>query len=141
MADHGDPQDHLPPGERTGPSPRIPSPPDPGAYSAAVWDVVRQVPAGKVATYGQIAALIPAPEGVSPEDYAVYRARWAGSAMARAPEGVPWQRIVGAGGKISLSNPRLAAAQRKLLEAEGVAFDPRGRVDLRQHAWAGPERA
>ncbi len=122
----------------SGQTTKILTPPDPTAYDEAVWEAVRLIPEGKVATYGQIAALIPAPPGVDPEDYAVYRARWVGSSMARSPRGTPWQRVVGAGGKISLTKPGQAENQRRLLEAEGVNFDARGRVDLQRHAWNGP---
>jgi methylated-DNA-protein-cysteine methyltransferase-like protein len=106
------------------------------AFYAAVWRIVRQIPPGKVSTYGQIAAWIPPPDGVTLEDYRAYRAFWAGNAMAACPQDVPWQRVINAQGKIS---PRPGAElQHQLLEAEGILFDERGRVDLRRYAWAGP---
>ncbi|MDO9349360.1 MAG: MGMT family protein [Anaerolineales bacterium] len=67
-----------------------------------VWDIVRQIPAGKVATYGQIAALIPPPGGMPLPDYLAFEARWVGGAMAACPPDVPWQRVINAQGKISL---------------------------------------
>ncbi len=109
------------------------------AFYAAVWNLARQVPAGRVATYGQLAAFIPAPEGVSAEDYPAYRARWAGNAMAACPADVPWQRVVNAQGKIS-DRPG-AGQQRELLEAEGVQFDDRQRIDLHRFGWLGPDDA
>ena len=103
------------------------------AFFQAVWDLVRQIPAGKVSTYGQIAARVPAPPGVSAEDFKALRARWVGQAMAECPGNVPWQRVINSEGKIS---PRPGAElQRQLLEAEGVVFDARGRVDLEKFAW------
>ena len=117
---------------------RYSSPPDADAYNLTVWEIVRQIPPGKVATYGQIANLIPPPEGMDPAEYAVYRSRWVGSAMRRSPGDVPWQRVINAQGKISLSDPALQTRQRELLEAEGVPFDQRQRVDLVRYGWEGP---
>ncbi len=112
------------------------SPPDPTAFNRHVWSIVRQIPAGRVASYGQIARLIPVPEGVDQETYSAFGARWVGSAMARCPDDVPWQRVINAKGEIS---PRPGAEhQRRLLEAEGVVFDARGRVDLGRFGWQGP---
>ena len=108
--------------------PTFTSPPNPHAFTALVWDIVRQIPAGKVATYGQIGALIPPPQGMPLKDYDAFRARWVGGAMAACPPDVPWQRVINAQGKISLRPG--AEEQRQLLEAEGVEFDERERVDL-----------
>ncbi len=116
----------------------FPSPPDPAVFDRQVWDVVRRIPAGRVASYGQIARLIPPPEGVDPPSYLAYGARWVGSALARCPDDVPWQRVINAKGEISLRPG--AEHQRRLLEAEGVVFNDRGRVDLARFGWqtAGP---
>ncbi len=111
-------------------------------FYALVWEIARQIPPGAVASYGQIAAFIPPPEGVEPGEYAAHRARWAGSAMHACPADVPWQRVLNAQGKISLPvGSRAALEQRRLLESEGVAFDTRGRIDLERFGWAGPERS
>jgi methylated-DNA-protein-cysteine methyltransferase-like protein len=110
----------LPPAQRT-------------AFFQAVWALVRQIPAGKVSTYGQIAARIPVPPGVSAEDFKALRARWVGQAMAECPANVPWQRVINSEGKIS---PRPGAdLQRQLLEAEGVVFDDRAHVNLEIYGW------
>jgi methylated-DNA-protein-cysteine methyltransferase-like protein len=121
-------------------SPRFSSPPDPVAYKAQVWEIVRRIPPGKVATYGQIAALTPVPPGLAEPDYRAFAPRWVGGAMAACPDDVPWQRVINAQGKISLRGGG-EQRQRELLEAEGVSFDERGRVDLRRFGWAGPGAA
>ncbi len=107
------------------------------AFYTTVWKIVGSIPTGKVATYGQIAALIPIPHGVLPEHFKAFGARWVGSAMAACPSGVPWQRVINSQGKIS--SRQGAEVQRKLLEAEGVVFDSHERVDLKKFGWSGPE--
>ena len=96
------------------------------------WSVVRRIPAGRVATYGQIARMAGLP------GYA-RQVGWALSALPeeRADE-VPWQRVVNARGEISQrSEPGRDGLQRLLLEEEGVELDVRGRIDLRRFGWAG----
>jgi methylated-DNA-protein-cysteine methyltransferase-like protein len=105
-----------------------------------VWEIARQIPSGKVATYGQIAALIPCPAGMDEAQYNAFRARWAGQAMAGCPGDVPWQRVINSQGKISPRGGEGVPLQRKLLEQEGVRFDARDRVDLKAVAWSGPPR-
>ena len=121
-------------------SPRFTSPPDPRAYNAAVWGIVRQIPPGMVCTYGRVAALVPLPVGMDPKDYAAFGPRWVGGAMAASPEGMPWQRVVNAQGKISLRPGQGSNKQRELLEAEGVEFDSRDRIDLDVYGWEGPSK-
>jgi methylated-DNA-protein-cysteine methyltransferase related protein len=113
------------------------SPPDAIIFNNQVWEIVRQIPAGKVSAYGQIARLIPPPEGVDPKSYLAFGPRWVGSAMAKCPDDVPWQRVINSKGEIS---PRPGAEeQRRLLEEEGVVFTDRGRVDLNLYGWEGPD--
>lgn len=93
-----------------------------------IYDVVERIPEGRVATYGQVAALAGYPG----------HARQVGYALHALPEeaGVPWQRVINARGEVSA---RAFAGwehfQRHLLEEEGVVFDSRGRVDLRRFRW------
>lgn len=96
------------------------------------YRVVRRIPRGKVATYGQVAALAGLPRGARLAGYAL-------SALRGTAHDVPWQRVLGARGRghagVSLKDPMGAAAQRDLLEREGVALDARGRVDLARFGW------
>jgi methylated-DNA-protein-cysteine methyltransferase-like protein len=93
-----------------------------------IYAVVRRIPRGKVATYGQVARLA---GRCTP--------RQAGYAMAALPSasGVPWHRVVNARGEISArSRDRDGELiQRVLLEKEGVRFDRRGRLDLARFGW------
>ena len=96
-----------------------------------IYALVEQIPPGRVATYGQIAAI----EGHC-------TARMVGYAMAALPSGrdVPWQRVLNRRGTVSeRSGGGGTAEQRRLLQAEGVVFDPRGRVDFSHCAWPGPD--
>ncbi len=109
------------------------SPPDPIIFNNQVWEIVRQVPLGRVTTYGQIAKMILPPEGVNPKSFLSLGPRWVGGAMAACPDDVPWQRVINSKGEISLRPG--AEEQRRLLEEEGVEFDVRGRVDLSRFGW------
>jgi len=92
-----------------------------------IYALVKRIPRGRVATYGQIAALT---GRCTP--------RMVGYAMAALPanSGVPWHRVLNREGRVS---PRSAGdgslQQRALLEAEGVVFDRRGRCDLAAVGW------
>ncbi|HUP48025.1 MAG TPA: MGMT family protein [Thermoanaerobaculia bacterium] len=93
-----------------------------------IYDLVRRIPPGRVATYGQLARL--ARWG--------RRARHVGWAMHSAPDGVPWHRVINAKGEISRrANSDSHELQRLLLEADGVEFDLHGRVDLERYGWSG----
>lgn len=92
-------------------------------FERAVYRLVHRVPAGRVVTYGQVAALLGAPR----------RARAVGHAMRTCPPGVPWHRVVNALGGVSRRKDlESMLSQRLLLEAERVRF-VRGRVDLARH--------
>lgn len=92
-----------------------------------IFAVVRRIPRGRVATYGQIAALAGLPRGARRVGYALFSLP---SATA-----VPWQRVVNAKGGISLDPTNSGLAQRLLLETEGVSFDARGRIKLDRYQW------
>jgi methylated-DNA-protein-cysteine methyltransferase-like protein len=91
-----------------------------------VYAAVRAIPRGRVATYGQIAHLLGVPRGAR-------AVGWALRALdPRRERAVPWHRVVGAGGRISLRGGSGPVLQRRRLIAEGVAFR-RGQVDLGRH--------
>ena len=113
------------------------SPPNLHVFQARVWEVVHSIPPGRVATYGQIASLLPPPPGMDPRAYLDFGPRWVGGAMAACPEDVPWQRVINSKGEINLRTG--AERQRQLLESEGIHFDDRGRVDLHRYGWSGPD--
>lgn len=113
-------------------------PADPERFNPLVWEIVRQIPAGQVSTYGQIASMIPPPEGVDPLRYAHVRARWVGTAMRLSLEtDLPWHRVINSRGMIS-NLPAGRDEQRRRLEAEGVHFDDDERVDFNTVGWEGP---
>ena len=113
-------------------------PPDKQAYYNHVWTFVRQIPHGKVATYGQIMKALPRPEGVEEDDYQVSASRWVGSAMAACPDDVPWHRVINSQGK--LSHQSGAYDQRQRLISEGVLFQ-KDKVDLKLFQWHEPGQA
>ncbi len=90
-----------------------------------IYQTIRLIPRGRVATYGQIAKKA----GIG------NHARVVGYALNRLPEGtpVPWHRVVNARGMISLRSS--AALQRSLLEHEGVAFDGSNKINLNKFRW------
>lgn len=97
------------------------------------YALVKKIPRGRVMTYGQLAAAVKLPGG----------ARAAGRAMAACPSGsgIPWHRVVGAGGRLLLREPNVWL-QRKLLEGEGVAVIERRIQDFQGREWipAGKRR-
>jgi methylated-DNA-protein-cysteine methyltransferase related protein len=93
-----------------------------------IYSVVRRIPRGRVATYGQIASLA----GLSGH------ARQVGYALNALPDGtvVPWHRVVNAAGRISTrATPGGELVQQLLLEKEGVRLDARGRIPLEHVRW------
>ncbi len=93
-----------------------------------VYAVVRRIPRGRVATYGQIARLAGLGRQARQVGYALHALPWEGLA--------PWYRVVNVRGAISLPPGGGAdVTQRLRLEREGVRFDARGRVDLARHGW------
>jgi methylated-DNA-protein-cysteine methyltransferase related protein len=117
---------------------RYVSPPKREEFNLKVWALVRQIPPGKVSTYGQIASLLLPPPGLDPKSYLAFGARWVGGAMANCPQDVPWQRVINSQGKVSLRPGGGGDHQRQLLESEGIIFNDHDRVDLKIYAWDGP---
>lgn len=94
-----------------------------------VYEIARQIPYGRVATYGQIAQVLGPP----------MTARDVGDAMAALRDGqpdppVPWQRVINAQGRVSTGQ-----RQQALLEQEGVVFTVKGVTDLGRFGWQGPD--
>jgi len=102
------------------------------ALYARIHAVIRRVPRGRVATYGQVAELAGIPRG----------GRIAAAALKTSTpaDRLPWQRVIGkrgpATGRIAIHDPIGAAVQRRLLEREGVEIDERGAVSLTRYGWS-----
>ncbi|MCC6766378.1 MAG: MGMT family protein [Deltaproteobacteria bacterium] len=103
-------------------------------FHRLVYRLVRRIPRGKVATYGQVAAILGQPRG----------ARAVGTALGALRDAdvdaVPWQRVIGAAGRCTHRDGFQAGIQQEMLEAEGVVFDRRGYVDFTTVRWKGPRR-
>ena len=99
-------------------------------YRARVYRIVRSIPSGRVMTYGQLAEILG--EG--------YTARTIGFVMHGSDDETPWHRVINAQG--GCSTGRIAIPhdkQQRMLEAEGVNFNERGRCDLRNYLWIPEE--
>ena len=101
-----------------------------------IYQVVRKIPRGTVATYGQIAELAGIPGG----------SRVAGAALktSKPADRLPWQRVIGKAsklrGRIAIYDPVGAAVQRQLLEDEGVRVGDTGLIALDEFGWLAPVR-
>ena len=109
---------------------RVVSAPERSASWRAIYRVVRRIPPGRVATYGQVAELA----GLAGQ------ARLVGYALHAVADGdarIPWHRVINARGTVSARavGPGGTVLQRLRLEQEGVRFDGRGRVDLDAYRW------
>ena len=95
-------------------------------YRERVFEIVRQIPSGRVMTYGQIAEIL----GEN------YTPRTVGFVMNSATEDVPWQRVINAQGACSTGHIILPVnLQQQMLESEGVVFNEKGRCDLKKYRW------
>ena len=92
-------------------------------FHKKVYEMVGQIPYGKVVSYGQIAHALGKPNG----------AREVGWAMRYCPEHLPWQRVVKADG--SITGGEYAVLRKELLEAEGVGFLLNGQVDMKKFGY------
>jgi methylated-DNA-protein-cysteine methyltransferase-like protein len=91
-----------------------------------VYRLVKRIPRGRVTTYGTLAKALRLPGG----------ARAVGYAMAACPSGrgIPWHRVIGAGGRLTIPEPH-GSLQRRLLEAEGVKIGDSRRIDMERYIW------
>lgn len=91
-----------------------------------VYRLIKKIPRGRVTTYGELARALRLPGG----------ARAVGYAMAATPKGrgIPWQRVIGAGGRVRMPEPH-ASLQRRLLESEGVTFEG-GAISMKLYGWS-----
>lgn len=96
-------------------------------YRERVYELVRQIPQGRVMSYGQIAAVLG--EGYTP--------RTVGYVMHAADsEGVPWQRVINSQGKCSTGRLTIPVnLQQEMLEQEGVVFNEKGRCEMKTFGW------
>jgi methylated-DNA-protein-cysteine methyltransferase-like protein len=102
------------------------------SFFSQVYAIVRLIPHGKVASYGQIAALLGHPRAARTVGWAL------ASLSEQAEEGVPWQRVINSQGRISIRNLRHAMEeQRLLLQEEGVEFNEAGYLDWDRFGWEG----
>lgn len=90
-----------------------------------IYKIICQIPKGKVATYGQIAALAGNPRA----------ARAVGWALRAVNEELPWHRVINSNGKSSFPELAKRRMQQALLEQEGIRFDLQGTVDLKKFQW------
>ena len=101
---------------------------EPAGFFVRVYRAVRRIPRGRVATYGQVAALAGLHGHARQVGYALH--------ALRPGVAIPWHRVLNAQGKISLgAREGGGVIQRLLLEREGLAFDDAGRLDLRRFQW------
>lgn len=94
-----------------------------------IYKIVRQIPQGKVATYGQVAELANLAGKARVVGYALFR--------VDINSDIPWHRVINSKGMISESPFRQGAdnQQRHLLEQEGIEFNSEGKINLRQYQW------
>ncbi len=98
----------------------------PDSFSARVVQVIKRIPKGKVATYGQIARLAGNPR-------ASRQVVWTLRSLSEK-ENLPWHRVISSSGRISLKGEGYTV-QRSMLEQEGIEFSPDGRISLELHQW------
>lgn len=95
-----------------------------------IYAIVRQIPSGKVATYGQIANKAGLHGKARLVGYALFQ-------VDTDSQAIPWHRVINAKGEISHSSLRRGSdyLQKHLLEEEGIKFNSKGRVSLSQYQW------
>jgi methylated-DNA-protein-cysteine methyltransferase-like protein len=103
----------------------MPAESEPDIFTFRAAELIRSIPEGKVATYGQIAGMAGDPRGAREVVRALH-----------TQKNLPWHRVLAAGGRITLPGQG-GALQRKLLEAEGVRFNADGTTPLARYGWQG----
>ncbi len=100
------------------------------SFRDEIYGLVERIPAGKLATYGQLAFLAGRPRA----------SRIVGAAMLHAPEGLPCHRVIYRDGTLCCDQAFGGKeVQRQMLEQEGITFLPDGRANLEKHLWTGPK--
>ncbi|NNF98230.1 MAG: MGMT family protein [Desulfobacteraceae bacterium] len=99
----------------------------PTVFTQTIKNLIRQIPKGKVATYGYIAAMAGNPRGARQVARVLH--------SSSEKDGLPWHRIVNRLGRISLKPSQGYEVQRQLLEKEGVVFDRQETIDLDRYLW------
>ena len=97
------------------------------AFTERALDVIRSIPKGKVASYGQIAALSGSPKAARQVVRILH--------TLSSPEKLPWHRVIGSTGEISLPKGAGFEEQKARLEAEGVRVGAGGEIDMKKHGW------
>lgn len=113
------------------------SPTEQMTFNQTIWEICRKIPYGQVATYGQLAKLAGPPQGIDQATFKAWGARWVGTAMASCPADVPWQRVVNSKGEVSLRRGQGYEQQKALLLDEGVHFNERNRISMKEYQWDG----
>lgn len=102
-------------------------------FTESVCSLLLGVPPGRVVTYGSLAAAAGSPRGARQVVRILH--------TQTRSRGLPWHRVVAAGGRIALADPPSADLQRERLKSEGVEMGLDGRVDLAQYAWDFPKKS
>jgi len=101
----------------------------PSPFTLKVKALIRRIPAGKVASYGLVAALAGNPRAARQVAWILH--------SSPAADNLPWHRVVNRKGKISLKPFAGYEIQRQRLQQEGVIFDERDTIDLDRFLWQG----
>ena len=99
-------------------------------FSSQIISLIKRIPRGKVASYGQIAALAGNPRGARAVIWLLH--------SSSGKEKLPWHRVINSRGTISLQPGQGYEEQRALLESERVEFGLQGKIDLKRFQWPGP---
>ena len=99
-------------------------------FSSQIISLIKRIPRGKVASYGQIAALAGNPRGARAVIWLLH--------SSSGKEKLPWHRVINSRGTISLQPGQGYEEQRALLESEGVVFGLQGKIELKRFKWPGP---